>query len=261
MTKKRQALTRFRLFAGILVFLNILASFFFTHFDLTEEKRFTLTKPTKQLLRDLKDVINVKILLDGEFPAGFKRLQTATREMLDDFRSETGYLDYKFEDPAIGSLEEVNGRRKALSEQGIQPVNLQVAEQNETSQKLIYPFAIFRLGSKQVIVKLLENESATLAPEAVINNSVSLLEYKFANAIKKIQAPSKPVILYTKGHGELSNGQLGDLDQSLRTFYDTDRINLDSTIQIKPEDCALLIVAKPQTAFSERDKFKIDQYR
>jgi ABC-2 type transport system permease protein len=259
-SKRSQALLQFGLFCGILLFVNILANSFYTHIDLTEEKRFTLTKPTTELLRSLKDQVYVQVLLDGEFPAGFKRLQSASREMLDDFRSETGYLNYQFDDPSLGSLEDVNARRKALAEQGIQPINLRVAEQGETSQKLIYPVAIFRLGSKQVIVKLLENESASLAPEEVINNSVSLLEYKFANALKKIQAPSRPVILFTKGHGELNDLQLGDLDRSLRAFYNTDRINLDSVIQIKPSECALLVVAKPQTTFSERDKFKIDQF-
>jgi len=259
-TKRSQALLQFGLFCGILLFVNILANSFYTHFDLTEEKRFTLTKPTRTMLREQKSQVYVQILLEGEFPAGFKRLQTATREMLDDFRSETGYIDYQFEDPALGTLEEVNGRRKALTELGIQPVNLRVADQSESSQKIIYPFAIFRLGSRQVIVKLLENESATLNPEEVINNSVTLLEYKFANAIKKLQAPSRPVILFTKGHDELNELQLGDLDRSLRTFYDTDRISLDSVVQIRPDECALLVVAKPQTAFSERDKFKIDQY-
>lgn len=259
-SKRSQALLQFGLFCGILLFVNILANTFYGHLDLTEEKRFTLTRPTHTMLRELKDQVYVQVLLEGDFPAGFKRLQTATREMLDDFRSETGYLNYQFDDPSEGSIEDVNARRKALADQGIQPVNLRVAEQGETSQKLIYPFAIFRMGSKQVVVKLLENESATLAPEEVINNSVSLLEYKFANALKKIQAPSRPVILFTKGHGELSDLQLGDLDRSLRAFYNTDRIALDSVVQIKPEECALLVVAKPQTAFSERDKFKIDQF-
>ena len=234
-SKRSQSLLQFGFFCGILLFVNIIANSFYAHFDLTEEKRFTLTRPTRTMLRDLSAQVYVQVLLEGDFPAGFKRLQTATREMLDDFRSETGYLDYQFEDPSQGTLEDVNGRRKALAEQGIQPVNLRVAEQGETSQKLIYPVAIFRLGSKQVVVKLLENESSTLAPEEVINNSVSLLEYKFANAIKKIQAPSRPIILFAKGHGELDDLQLGDLDRSLRQFYDTDRITLDSVVLIKPE--------------------------
>lgn len=259
-SKRSQSLLQFGLFCGIVLFINILANTFYTHFDLTEEKRFTLTKPTRELLRGLKDQVYVQILLDGEFPAGFKRLQTASREMLDDFRSESGYIDYQFDDPSQGSVEDVNARRKALSEQGIVPVNLRVADQGETTQKLIYPVAIFRFGSRQVIVKLLENESSSLSPDEVINNSVSLLEYKFANAVKKILSPARPVILYTKGHGELDDLKIADLDQTLRAFYDTDRISLDSVIQIKPEDCALLIIAKPRSAFSERDKFKIDQY-
>jgi len=259
-SKRSQSLLQFGLFCGIVLFINILANIFYAHFDLTEEKRFTLTQPTRELLRGLKDQVYVQILLEGEFPAGFKRLQTATREMLDDFRSESGFVDYQFDDPALGSLEDVNARRKALAEQGIAPVNLRVADQGETTQKLIYPVAIFRFGSRQVVVKLLENESGNLSPDEVINNSVSLLEYKFANAIKKILSPARPVILFTKGHGELDDLQLADFDQTLRAFYDTDRILLDSVVQIKPEDCALMVIAKPRSSFSEKDKFKIDQY-
>lgn len=259
-SKRTQSLLQFGLFCGILLFVNVLANVFYTHLDLTEEKRFTLTRPTRELLRGLKDQVYVQILLEGEFPAGFKRLQTASREMLDDFRSESGYIDYQFDDPSEGSVEDVNARRKALADQGIYPVNLRVAEQGETSQKLIYPVAIFRFGSRQVVVKLLESESSSLSPDEVINNSVSLLEYKFANAIKKILTPARPVILFTKDHGELDDLQLADFDQTLRAFYDTDRISLDSVVQIKPEDCALLVIAKPRSSFSEKDKFKIDQY-
>jgi gliding-associated putative ABC transporter substrate-binding component GldG len=259
-SKRSQALLQFGLFCGILLFINILANVFYTHLDLTEEKRFTLTRPTKELLKGLKDQIYIQVLLEGEFPAGFKRLQTATREMLDDFRSVSGYVDYQFEDPSVGSLEEVNERRKALADQGIIPVNLRVAEQGQRSQRIIYPVAIVRYGSRQIPVKLLENESATLNPEVVINNSVTLLEYKLANAIKKILAPERPSILFTKGHGELDDLQTADLERGLNQFYNTDRIALDSVVQLRPADCALLVVAKPRTEFSERDKFKIDQY-
>ncbi len=259
-SKRSQALIQFGLFCGILLFVNILANTFYSHLDLTEEKRFTLTRPTREMLRGLKDRIYVQVMLEGEFPAGFKRLQTATREMLDDFRGESGYIDYQFEDPGKGSVEEINERRKALSDQGILPVNLRVAEQGQSTQKIIYPVAVVHYGNRRIPVKLLENESQTLDPEVVINNSVTLLEYKFANAIKKILAPDRPIILFTKGHGELDDLQTADLENSLRQFYDIDRIALDSVVQIKPDHCALLVVAKPQTGFSEQDKFKIDQY-
>lgn len=259
-SQRTQSILQFGLLAGILVFVNIVANSFYTHLDLTEEKRFTLTKPTKALLNDLKDRVYVRILLDGEFPAGFKRLQTATREVLDDFRSVSGYVDYQFENPSKGSVEEVNERRKALSEEGIVPFNLRVADMGESSQQLIYPFAVFNYGSRKTIVKLLENNSPTLSPDEVINNSVSLLEYKFANAIKKLRSPKRPIILFTRDHGELNELQTLDLERSVQQFYDTDRISLDSVVQLPASECALLVIAKPLRAFSEKDKFKIDQY-
>lgn len=259
-SKRSGDLLQFGLFCGIILFVNILANSFYTHFDLTEEKRFTLTRPTRDMLKGLKDRIYVRVLLDGEFPAGFKRLQTATREMLDDFRSVSGYIDYQFENPNQGSTDEINARRQALMDEGIAPINLRVSEQGERKQQLIYPVAVFHFGSRKIVVNLLENQSPSLMPDMVVNNSVSLLEYKFANAIKKLLTPQRPIILFTRGHGELDELQTADLEQSLSQFYETGRITLDSAIQIKPDACALLVVAKPTREFSERDKFKIDQY-
>ncbi len=259
-SKRSAALLQFGLFCGILLFINILASAFHAHLDLTEEKRFTLTQPTRTMLRGLKDRIYVQVLLEGDFPAGLKRLQTATREMLDDFRSESGYVDYQFENPVTGNPAEMKERQKALAEDGIAPLNLRVAEQGASSQKMIYPTAIVRYGTRKVVVSLLENNSPTLDPEVVINNSVSLLEYKLANAIKKVLTASRPNILFTKLHGELEPIQTADLERSLDQFYNTDRIALDSLVQLTPEQCQLLIVAKPRGKFSEQDKFKMDQY-
>ncbi len=259
-SRRTQALLQFGLFAGILVFANILANTFYGHFDLTEEKRFTLTKPTKALLRDIKDRVYVRVLLDGDFPAGFKRLQTATKEMLDDFRSESGFIDYQFENPSLGTVEEVNERRKSLADDGIMPFNLRVADLGESSQQLIYPVAVFHYNGRQMVVKLLENNSPSLTPDEVINNSVTLLEYKFANVIKKLRSANRSAILFTRDHGELNELQTADLERGLQQFYDTDRISLDSVVQLNPAQCALLVVAKPRTAFSEKDKFKIDQY-
>jgi ABC-2 type transport system permease protein len=107
---------------------------------------------------------------------------------------------------------------------------------------------------------LLENNSPTLSPEEVINNSVSLLEYKFANAIKKAMSPDRLNIFFSAGHGELEELQLLDLERGLRQFYNTGHVLLDSFTQIKTDQCALFVVAKPRSAFSEKDKFKIDQY-
>ncbi|HMQ48821.1 MAG TPA: gliding motility-associated ABC transporter substrate-binding protein GldG [Saprospiraceae bacterium] len=264
-SKKAQSLLQLVLFLGILVFVNILANArlggraFYSSIDMTEENRFTLTPATKGLLKDLENTVFVRVLLDGEFPAGFKRLQSATQEMLDDFRSESGLIEYEFMDPSAGTTEEVNALRKELAKDNIVPVNLRLKDVDGTSEKLIYPYAIVTIKNKDVVINLLENEVPGVSPEVALNNSISLLEYKFANAIQKANTLRKPALLFTSGHGELEPLETADLEKNLRAFYETGRINLDSVVAIG-QNAAALIVAKPRAPFSDKDKFKMDQY-
>ncbi|MEM9822921.1 MAG: Gldg family protein, partial [Bacteroidota bacterium] len=259
MNKRNQSILQLLLFIGIMVFVNILANFFYTYVDLTEEKRFTFTGPTQELLDNLEDVVYVQLLLDGEFPAGFKRLQKATIEMLEDFRSESGYLEYVIEDPSAGTTEEKNEKRTILAQQGINPTRFRFKSSDETKEKQIYPWAIFNYKGRSINVNLLENQIPGLHPEEALNNSVSLLEYKFANAIQKLESNKRMNIVFTSGHGELEEVQTASLERDLRKSYNTGRLNLDSVPQINPM-IDLMIVAKPRGPFSEKDKFKIDQY-
>lgn len=263
--RKVQSLAQLVLFAGILLFLNILANAriggqpLYTALDMTEEKRYSLTPPTKELLRGLEDVVYIRILLDGEFPAGFKRLQGSTQDLLDDFRSVSGYIEYEFDNPNEGAVKDINDRRQALAEKGITPVNLRVKDIEGTAEKVIYPYAIVYYGNSSLPVNLLENEVPGVPPQVTINNSISLLEYKFANAIQKLLTIRKPNLLFTKGHGELSSIELADLTQSLAPYFDMGRIDLDS-VNFISEEVSVLILPKPTLPFSENDKFKLDQY-
>jgi len=263
--RKIQSLVQLGLFAGILLFINVLANAriggqaMYTYLDMTEEKRFTLTDPTVRLLEGLDEVVYVRVLLEGEFPAGFKRLQSATRDLLDDFRSVSGYVEYAFEDPGQGTVEQINERRQQLSKDGINPVNLRVKDTEGTAEKLIYPYAIVYYKNRNIIVRLLENEVPGVPPEVTLNNSVGLLEYKISNAIQKLQLSRKPNILFTAGHGELEPMQTADLHKTLRDYYEIGRINLDSVVAVGSE-ASVLVIAKPTRAFSEKDKFKLDQY-
>ncbi len=257
-SKKAQAWFGTGMLALILIFLNILGNAFFFKWDLTEDKRFTITESTRNLLRNLDETVYVRVLLDGEFPAGFKRLQKATREMLDDFRSWSGYIEYEFEDPSAGSVEEINARRKQLEDAGILPVTFRLRTVEGGEEKLIYPYAVFYYKGRSIPVSLLEEQRGR-DQDLVLNNSISLLEYKFANAIMKLKRPTRAIVAFTSGHGELNDLQTKDLRASLRTYYDVGRFTMDSTYAI-PSEISLLIVAKPTKPFSEKDKFKIDQY-
>ena len=258
--KRTQSFIQLALLTGVLIFANILSCGVNGHLDLTEEKRFTLTKPTKALLKEVKDVMYVKVLLEGEFPAGFKRLQSSVRELLDDLRAQNGNIEYTFEDQNQGTNEEINKRRKALAEEGVVPMQLTVKSSGETERKVIYPYAIVSYGTRSMPVNLLESQVPGQPQEVTLNNSISTLEYKMANAMQKVMFDNHPKIAFTKGHGELDNFKTADLERSLRqNNYQTEHLILDSVVQIKP-DVSVLIVAKPRGAFSEKDKFKIDQY-
>ncbi|MFK7810255.1 MAG: gliding motility-associated ABC transporter substrate-binding protein GldG [Saprospiraceae bacterium] len=244
---------------AIFAFLMVVSNYIYTSFDMTEEQRFTLTKPTKELLKGLDDVVFVEVLLDGEFPAGFKRLQTAVKELLDDFRSESGYVEYEFSNPNVGSKDEINQARQALSDVGITPTALRVKDVDETKELIIYPWAVVNFKGRTYPVNLLEQEVPGLSPEIVLNNSVGLLEYKIANAIDKLKIEKKPDILFTSGHGELNPLQTRDLENTMRSFYNSGRIVLDSVYKIG-EEADVVVIAKPRAPFSDNDKFKLDQY-
>lgn len=262
---KVQTLLQLGLLTVVVILVNILANARFGdkamygHIDLTEEKRFTLTSGSKQLLREVDDVVFVRVLLDGEFPSGFKRLQNATRDMLAKFRSENSLVEYEFEDPAAGTNDEVSDRRKQLAEDGIRPINLRLKDRQGTSERLIYPYAVFYYKGRNIVVNLLENEVPGVPPEVILNNAVELLEYKFANAIQKLRITAKPIIVFSTGNGELEPLETADLEKSLRPYYDTGRLNLDSMSSI-PQEVAALVIAKPRYPFSEKSKFKLDQY-
>lgn len=258
-SRRSQSLTRLGLIIGIALFLNILGSAFFTHFDLTEDRRFTLTRPTRELLRQLDDVVYVDVLLEGEFPAGFKRLQRSVKEMLSEFRMHSGYIEYKFTDPGVGTAKDINARRTELAKDGISPTNLTIKSSEGREEKLIYPYAKIIYKGRTAVVDLLDEDARGRDPEEQLNTSISELEYKFANAMHKLQLGAKEIIGFTVGHGELNELERKSLVGSLRSYYEVGTFNLDSATFI-PQEVKVLVVAKPRRPFSDRDLFLIDQY-
>lgn len=243
---------------AFLIMLNALSHFYHVSLDLTEEHRFTLTPATKNILKEVPDVVFVRVLLEGEFPAGFKRLQQSTREMLDQFTAVSGYIEYEFEDPNAGTIQEINARREELKKDGLLPTNLFVRSGSENKEQIIYPYVIFNFGERKIAVNLLEN-SREQDQEANLSNSISLLEYKFANAIQKLQRKEKKNVVITTGHGELDPEYTKSLVNMLYPFYNVGRLNLDSVGQINSE-IHLVIIPRPTKAFDEKNKFKLDQY-
>lgn len=246
---------------GILLCVNILASRFHKSFDLTKEKRFTLSDDTKNMLKDMKEVAVIDVYLEGKFPAGFQRLREATRERLQSFKEYGGSkIAYRFLDPFDGISEADKAKvSKTLYDKGVEPMSLNVRGDQNSSEQIIYPYALVQYQGRTAAVKLLENHLG-MSPLEMLNYSESLLEYKLASAIHKLQISSKPRLAYIMGHGEQLGLHTYDLFMTLRQHYFIDTLDLPAEYHINHGIYSAIIINKPTMPFDERDKFKIDQY-
>lgn len=247
--------------AAILICVNMLAARFHTGIDLTKEKKFTLTNATKHLLKGMDDVAVVTIYLEGEFPAGFQRLREATREQLQSFREYSGgNVKFRFINPFEGKNEEEKEKiYLQLSEKGIFPINLQVQSSDEGySEKFVWPWALVQYKGREAAVKLLENKMGLRSFDA-LSYSESQLEYKLANAIHRLENPTKPQIAYLVGHDEVIGLNAYDMLSTLADYYIVDTFDLSESLYI-PSYYSAAIVNRPTKTFEDKDKFKIDQY-
>ena len=196
---------------------NVISSFVFTRIDLTGDKRFTVSEASKETLGKLKDVVYIKVYLDGDFPAGFQKLRNATREMLDELRNySNGNLEYEFIDPSANPDEkERNKFYSQLAEKGLQPSNLESKTKEGTTQKIIFPGAIVSYANEEVPVQLLKDQIGVSSVQ-MMNNSIQNLEYEIVNAVKKVTNPLKPTIAFIEGHGELELKRVEDISNVLK---------------------------------------------
>lgn len=247
---------------GTLLLLGVISSFTFTRFDFTKEKRFTISPVSRSILDTLTHTVKATVYLQGDgFPGGMKRLQSATRDMLNDLQAYShGKLQFEFVDPLKGLNEEQQTRAiEDLKSQGIEPTNLSVKTDDGLSQKLIVPGVVFESMGRQIGVNLLQTRIGESDAED-LNLSIQNLEYAFSSAVKKVSSSGKLFVAFTEGHHELTNRQLADGIKSLADGYEVARVDLQKVPLEGLLKLGLLVIAKPDNPFTELEKFKIDQY-
>ncbi len=253
-------LIRYSLLLAILIAVNTLASFVFWRYDLTTDKRYTLSASSIKLLKNLKDVVHLKIYLSGDFPPGFERLERATREILDEMRVYAGdNLSYEFIDPsAVGDAQKRQELYRQLTEKGILPTSLEEREQGRQSSRLIFPGALIYYGSREKSFMLLKDQTG-FSPEQMLNNSIQNLEFEIINAIRKITTLKQTRIALIQGHDELPRYNVADLIQSLAGAYEIRPVVINGQLNAL-KGFKTIIIAKPRLPFDEKDKFIIDQF-
>ena len=272
---KKNQIIAFLVTVAVVVLVNVAGSYLFTRFDLTSEKRYTLSPTTKEILNDLDDYVYFKVYLAGDFPAGFKKLRRETKEMLDEFRAYSKYIDYEFIDPTeSGEESEIMETYKQLYQAGLKPTDLNVQNSDGSSkQMVIWPGALVSYrNNTEIAIELLENQIGMSDDEA-LNASMQNLEFRLIDAVKKVTRLMKPNIAFVEGHGELGEQDVYDITKSLSQNYNVVRLEIDGKIDAlihRTQDTTrdvsafpsydAIIIAKPTQAFDERDKFLIDQY-
>lgn len=270
---KKNQLISFGITLIIIIVVNIIASFVYTRFDLTNEKRYTLSDTSKEILRNLDDYVYFRVYLEGEFPAGFKKLRKETKEMLDEFRAYSKFVDYEFINPSESNdVAERNETYKLLFQSGLNPTELAMQTKSGTQQIMIWPCALASYQEKEKPLDLLDTRAGESSSQS-LNNSAQNLEYKLINAIKELAQDKKPSVAFIEGHGELDENEVYDITKSLQKKYNVKRITLDEQItalnrrtETKDSNIVIntnydaIIIAKPTKPFSEKDKFIIDQY-
>jgi ABC-2 type transport system permease protein len=249
------------LFVALLL-LNFAAQQAYTRFDFTREKRFTLTDKSRQVLNKSTQEITITVFLEGDLPSAFKRLRNATQDLLADYKASTKVkLNVVFVDPIAGlPLDQQDTVISRLYSVGVEPTTLNIKNDNGFAQKTIFPMAIVSSNGRQVPIKLLQNMDASGSYEENINSSIQNLEYSFTSAIKKVVTGENPRIGFSEGNGELSDLYLSDAIKSLSSSYEVGRVNLKVIDKGGLDKLKVLFITKPQSAFSEAEKYKINYF-
>ena len=230
----------------VLVLLNILAGYVVARWDMTDDKRYTISDQTKQTLEDLDSTLVVTILLDGELNSGFTRLKKVTEELVEEFSI---YAAHGIRiDTASAELLEM-----------FPPTVIQErTHKGKMAQTMVYPFAVVGYKGYKTPVNLLHNQIG-LDGEENLNRSIELLEFNFISAIRLLMQEEVKKVAFLDGHAELGEQYVHDFARQLEQYYEVYPIRMGDSVGIL-DDFAAVIIADPQRPFSDSDKYIIDQY-
>ena len=224
---RQQSLIELLLLFVVIVIVNILSSQYYKKFDLTKEKRFTLSKTTVELVKKVDDRMFFKVYLESDnLSSKFKRLRTSTLDMLRELRELSGNkIDFEFVDIFKDKDDKEKSEIiKQLSQKGVMYYNDMELEADQQKRNLILPGAEVTYGAnKEYVINFLNTEMGGVE-ETAINKSIEELEYNFANTIRKCINKTPKKIAFLTGHGEPESLRMDELLNSLSENYSIDRV-------------------------------------
>lgn len=237
--------------------LNLLAYLFVIRVDMTDDKHYSLSEASIELLRKTEASIDITLFLQGDLNAGFERLQRATKETIEEM---SVHSDIQF------SIEDVQSSysKEEAERMGMRPIVIHEREQDgKTAQTTIYPYALIQYKGKKAVVTLLKNTRG-LSGEENLNASIEQMEFAFMEALSLLLQTETPRIAIIEGHGEPDETHTYDLMTALSRYFQVDRgqiSGIDSIVDAHIlDDYRAILILAPQTPFSDQERFIIDQY-
>ncbi len=262
--KYKNHVLRFTLITIGLVLFNVFTATTYKRLDVTNDNRYTLSQAAISVIEAVDSPILVDVFLEGNFTSEFRRLQSETKQLLEEFEMHNPQINFNF----INPLEDESSRDQniqQLVQRGLQPFQVSVQESGKLSQELIFPWALASYNGQTVKIPLLKNKIGATDQDRV-SNSIQHLEYAFADGFNKLIHPKKRKVGVLRGNAQLENKYIADFVTTLRDYYYIAPFTLDSVAHnpqgtlTKLQDYDLIISAKPTEAFSEEEKFVLDQY-
>ncbi|MDO4880505.1 MAG: gliding motility-associated ABC transporter substrate-binding protein GldG [Capnocytophaga sp.] len=248
----------------ILSGIMVLSRFFYTRFDLTQDKRYTLSKTTLDVLQSIDNPILIQVLMKDNIPAEYKRLQNETLQLLEEYRAKNRNIQFQFINP-LADTENPEKEIQQLRYEGFIPLQIAISKEGKTSYEYIFPWAVISQGEKIEQVALLRNKLGASDQEKV-QFSVQNLENSITDGIYKLVLKKQKNIAFLRSNGTLSDIEMYDFLSLENQYYNIAPFSLDS-VAVNPNkiltqlsDFQLLIIPKPTKKFTDEQKQVLDQY-
>lgn len=233
----------------------------FSHrFDLTKEKRYTLSDATVETLKSVKDPLKIEVYLEGDFPANFKQLQSETKFLLEEFKKINPKIDFKFIDPIATKMS-----RDTLEAMGMQPSMLPNTKDGKETNIYLFPYAALKYKDYGASIPLIVSQTGIDLTEQ-INKSIENLEFNFASNIKSITAEERKNVGVLINQDELRPDEFRSfMNMALENYNagpvipaNKKELTMNDLPKLKQMDA--LVIPKPRKAFTDAEKVVLDQY-
>jgi len=233
--------TTILLIAAILIIVNILSENYYIRLDFTEDKEYTLSRATKDILKNLEEPVTINAYFSKNLPPDIGKVSGDLKDMLIEYGNRSdGMVVYKFMNP--NENEKLEG--EAL-QNGIQPLMINVREKDQVKQQKAYMGAVVSMGEEKETIPFFQPGSA--------------MEYALSTAIKKLSVTEKPKIALIQGHGEPQLSELLQVYNDLSILYQVQPFMLtDTTLNLA--DFKTIAIVRPTDTISPVQLSILDDY-